>query len=185
MHLSLFKHRIFKCLAWTFLSLPMPTYWKHCPGKPLTLNTYLHPLVARWFPSGSPTLLPKGYYTSSLARIVRARVRGFLGRLWAWETLCVYRCHITWAFTCLDHMATLAQNRTPTQGQCRKPWGIQELSPCQGLLAFCIWLLLRLRSHMIGKTTNTKCSNFLFLSIPNKHWEIATLCFFSQNNQFT
>lgn len=47
-----------------------------------------------------------------------------------------------------------------------------------------IWLLFRHQSHMIGKTTNTKCSNFFFLTIPIST-EKYPLLFFSQNNQFT
>lgn len=46
-----------KCLILKFLSLLMPTYCKHCQGDPLNLNTYLHPLVAKWTPSGSLIVL--------------------------------------------------------------------------------------------------------------------------------
>lgn len=67
--------------ALKFLSLPMPTYWKHCLRKPLNLNTYLHPLVAKWIPSGSPILLPK-----DITLLVKLELSvpewGFLERLW-------------------------------------------------------------------------------------------------------
>lgn len=64
-----------KCLILKFLSLLMPTYCKHCQGDPLNLNTYLHPLVAKWTPSGSLMLLPKEYYTFGQTGVFSARAK--------------------------------------------------------------------------------------------------------------
>lgn len=64
-----------KCLILKFLSLLMPTYCKHCQGDPLNLNTYLHPLVTEWTPSGSLMLLPKGYYIFGQAGVFSARAK--------------------------------------------------------------------------------------------------------------
>lgn len=116
MRLSLLKHRMFKCPALTFLSLPMPTYWKHCLGETSESKHIFTPFGRR---TGSIWL------TNAVAQRIlhfwsgwncQGQGRGFWGGSGPErQTLHVYRCHITWAFTCLDHMATLAQNRTPTQ----------------------------------------------------------------------
>lgn len=68
-------------------------------------------------------------------------------------------------------------------GYCRMPLGFQE-PPSMAWFILHIWLLFRHQSHMIGKTTNTKCSNVLFLTIPIST-ENYPLLFFSQNDKYT